>query len=67
MTASLPGTSTTKNSLYLEPGVTGLVKIGTFLIGADANLLVLPGFTDNSGNKSTDTAFTIHGQVGVRF
>jgi hypothetical protein len=60
-----PG-SVSKSNLYLEPGVTGLLSFGTFIVGADANLLVLPGINTPTGS-STETAFTIHGQVGVRF
>jgi len=62
---SNPGGFSASN-LYLEPGVTGLVSFGTFFVGADANLLVLPNVKTDTGN-STQTAFTIHGQVGVRF
>jgi len=35
-------------------------------VGADANLLVLPGINTPTGS-TTETAFTIHGQIGVRF
>ena len=55
------------SKLYLEPGLTGLVSFGTLFVGADANLLVLPGIHDSGGNQTTETAFTLHGQVGVRF
>jgi hypothetical protein len=53
--------STSKSNLYLEPGVTGLVSLGGWFVGADLNLLFLPGM-DN-----TTTAFTLHGQVGLKF
>jgi len=55
-----------ESNLYLEPGVTALVSLGTLFVGADANLLVLPGINGPTGS-STETAFTVHGQVGVRF
>jgi len=55
------------SNLYLEPGVTGLVSLGTFFVGADANLLVLPSFQTPGGSQGTDTAFTVHGQIGVKF
>ena len=58
--------SGSENNLYLEPGVTALVSLGTLFVGADANLLVLPGINGPTGS-STETAFTVHGQVGVRF
>jgi hypothetical protein len=49
------------SNLYLEPGVTALVSLGTFFVGADANVLFFPGL-DNS-----KAAFTLHGQVGLKF
>jgi hypothetical protein len=54
------------SSLYLEPGLTALVSLGLLYVGADANLLVLPSVSLEGGNK-TETAFTLHGQVGVVF
>jgi hypothetical protein len=70
--ASAPGLSgsgsNSASNLYLEPGVTALISLGQWFLGADANVLVLPGVTDPSSNSSTtDAAFTIHGQGGVRF
>jgi hypothetical protein len=53
--------SNSNSNLYLEPGVTGLVSLGGWFVGADVNLLFLPGM-DN-----TTTAFTLHGQVGLKF
>jgi hypothetical protein len=50
-----------KSNLYLEPGVTGLISLGGFFIGADANLLAFPGLDDSK------LAFTLHGQVGFKF
>jgi hypothetical protein len=50
-----------KSSLYLEPGVTGLIALGMWFVGADANVLFFTGL-DNS-----KAAFTLHGQVGVKF
>jgi hypothetical protein len=56
-------------NLYLEPGIVGLVSLpfGGSFVGVDANVLVLPGVTDASGESVTGTAFTIHGQIGCRF
>jgi hypothetical protein len=59
--------SSSNSNLYLEPGVTGLVSLGTLFVGADANLLVLPGISYGNGQSNTDTAFTLHAQVGVKF
>jgi hypothetical protein len=61
------GSGTGYNNLYLEPGVTGLIGLGTFFVGVDANLLVLPGVYAGPSSTNTDTAFTLHGQVGVQF
>jgi hypothetical protein len=60
------------NNLYLQPGVTVLVSLGMWLVGVDANVLVLPIFAEPYGSYSgeappTDTAFTTHVQVGLRF
>jgi hypothetical protein len=60
-------TSTTNNYLYLEPGVTAMVSLGMWFVGADVNALVLTGVKNGSGGSSTDTALTWHGQVGVTF
>jgi|HubBroStandDraft_6_1064221.scaffolds.fasta_scaffold652632_1 hypothetical protein len=49
------------SNLYLEPGVTGLISLGGWFVGADANLLFLPGASYN-----TTTAFTLHGQIGIK-
>jgi outer membrane protein with beta-barrel domain len=59
--AALQGSTSQSNSnLYLEPGVTGIVSLGMWFVGADANALFLPG-----ADHAT-TAFTFHGQVGVK-
>jgi hypothetical protein len=52
--------SGSKSNLYLEPGVTGLVSLGLWFVGADANILFFPGL-DNS-----KASFTLHGQVGIK-
>jgi hypothetical protein len=54
------------SNLYLEPGLTALISLGILYVGADANILVLPGISQGNGN-TTETAFTAHGQVGVVF
>jgi hypothetical protein len=52
------------NTLYLEPGVTAMIAFGTVFVAADANALVLP---HQPGTSSLGAAFTLHGQVGVKF
>jgi hypothetical protein len=66
--AGISGSGSQKNSsLYLEPGVTAMVSLGMWFVGADINALVLTGVKDGSGKSNTDTALTWHGQVGVTF
>ncbi|HEX3345271.1 MAG TPA: hypothetical protein VHS09_11895 [Polyangiaceae bacterium] len=60
-----PG-STNPSYFYLQPGLTALVSLGLVFVGADANLLVLPSVGTPTGNQ-VDTAFTVHGQIGLRF
>jgi hypothetical protein len=60
-TASGGGESASNSNVYVEPGVTVLVSLLGWYVGADANVLVFPGL-DNS-----QVAVTFHGQVGVKF
>jgi len=60
------------NTLYVQPGITVLISLGTLYVGADANLLVLTSLPEYAGdNPNTpyrlELALTFHGQVGVRF
>jgi hypothetical protein len=62
----LPGVS----NLYLEPGLTVLASFGLLFVGADVNLLVLPGIVDPlnpKGPSTWATTLTSHAQVGVKF
>ena len=54
-----PSPGEISNHFYLEPGVVGLVSLGTLFVGADVNALILP-----TGGGS---ALTVHGQIGVTF
>jgi hypothetical protein len=67
--ASLGYTSSTadsaSHSLYIEPGVTLLVALGTLFVGADVNVLVFPGL--GVGEGGSVFFITVHGQVGVKF
>lgn len=56
-----------QSTLYVQPGLTALVSLGTFYVGADANALLLTSLPQPSGGKGLDVAVTIHGQLGVRF
>jgi hypothetical protein len=73
-TSSTPGIAdvhSTDSYVYLEPGVTGLFVIGTFFVGADANVYLLPHVSHAAPEAGTTssfgTGFTFHGQAGVRF
>jgi hypothetical protein len=59
VSANVGGQST--SNLYLEPGVTALISLGGWFVGADANLLDFPGLNDGQ------LAFSFHGQVGYKF
>lgn len=48
------------NSLYLEPGLTALIGLGLFFVGADANALIIT-------SQGNNTALTLHAQVGLKF
>ena len=62
VTESSPGTtSLSASNVYLEPGVVGLLSFGQWLVGADANVILLPAMS------RSQPAFTAHGQVGVKF
>jgi len=60
-TGSASGVSSTNSYYYLEPGVTGLIGLGLFFVGADANALFFPSA------PNSQAAFSIHAQVGVKF
>ena len=66
------GLSVSNSNIYVEPGVTGLISLGgTFFIGIDLNALIIPGVSSptlvDPNASSTYTAFTAHGQLGVKF
>ncbi|MGA7119046.1 MAG: outer membrane beta-barrel protein [Polyangiaceae bacterium] len=68
-TLEVGSVSTDSSNLYLEPGITALVSLpfGGLFVGADANVLLLPGVKDATGQSQTVTAFTFHGQIGYKF
>jgi hypothetical protein len=58
------------SNLYLEPGLTALFSLGLWYIGADVNVLVLPGISDPlepRAPSSWATALTAHAHVGIKF
>jgi hypothetical protein len=67
---SFSGGGASTGSFYVEPG--GLIQFsfGHLIFGVDAGCLILTNQStvgSISGNSSVEEAFTIHGQVGVRF
>lgn len=56
-----------KSKLYLEPGVTGLFSLGLLYVGADLNVLLIPGVERALQDSKTYTSFTAHGQIGIQF
>jgi hypothetical protein len=63
--------SASYNTLYIQPGITTLVSLGThYYVGADANVLILRSLPETFiGSTSNDlyVALTIHAQIGARF
>jgi hypothetical protein len=49
------------SNVYIEPGVTALVGIGMWFLGADANVFLTPGL------DGSQAAFVGDGQVGIKF
>jgi hypothetical protein len=62
------GLTPSLNSFYVEPGVTVLIPFAIFFIAGDANALIItdtPNSPLGTGNGA-GTAFTVHGQFGIR-
>lgn len=56
-----------QSHLYLEPGLVALITLGLLYVGADTNLLAIPGVDQGNNETKTYTSFTIHGQIGIQF
>lgn len=56
-----------QSHLYLEPGVTALLLLGNLYLGADANILAVPGIEQGDRGTRTYASLTAHGQIGLRF
>jgi hypothetical protein len=52
--------SSNSSSIYLEPGVTGLISLGMWFVGADVGVLWVPAVDDEQA------AVVVHGQVGIK-
>jgi hypothetical protein len=48
------------SSIYVEPGLTGLLSFGIWMVGADAGILWVPAVNDSQA------AVVIHGQFGIK-
>lgn len=59
--------STNVTSYYLEPGVALLLTSGTFFVGADASVLVLPSIAYGGSDPMTWVTYGLSGQVGLMF
>lgn len=57
----------TQDYLYIEGGLTALVPIGMFFVGADIDFLVVPNPIVGSCCDELETAFTFDAQTGIRF
>jgi hypothetical protein len=66
--SSIPGSSSS-GSFYIEPG--GLIQLafGHLIVGVDAGCLIFTNGPSASATGASEVteAFTIHGQVGVKF
>jgi hypothetical protein len=47
--------------------VVGLVNVGLLYVGADVNVLLIPGVDQGNGDSKTYASLAINGEVGVRF
>ena len=59
--------SVSESHIYVQPGVTGLVTFGVVYVGAELNVLVIPGVDQGDGNSKTYASFAPNAEVGVRF
>jgi hypothetical protein len=65
-TGSEGGVSATNSSVYIEPGVVGLIGLGILYVGADVNYMFIPSFPDGPGTTKGEGSLTIHGQIGIK-
>jgi hypothetical protein len=65
--SSSSSVSDSDSHLYLQPGVTGLLTFGVVYVGAEVNVLIIPGVDQGDGNSKTYASLAINGEVGVRF
>jgi hypothetical protein len=57
-----------KSGIYVEPGITALVFLRSLILGVDAGVVFLPGFSPMGPLPNTPgPALLLHGQVGWRF
>jgi hypothetical protein len=57
---------TTQDNFYIEGGMTALVPIGLFFVGADIDFLVVYPIAGSCCDEM-ETAFTFDAQTGIRF
>ena len=56
-----PNAPNSRSNVFLEPGITALLLLGRLFLGADLNVLAMPGMENAHGGLSA------HGQVGLVF
>lgn len=61
------GDDASQSHLYLEPGVVALLLLGNLYLGADANILAVPGISRGNDETRTYASLTAHVQIGLRF
>jgi len=64
--SSSPSDTITVSNVYLQPGVTALYSIDIVYLGANANILIVPGLT-YAGDSTTWLSFGFEGQAGLRW
>ncbi|MDB4933870.1 MAG: hypothetical protein JWP87_842 [Labilithrix sp.] len=65
--AAAATTTTTVSNLYVQPGVTLLLKSEVTFVGVNASMLVIPGVTYGGNDPTTWTSYGLEGQLGLRF
>jgi hypothetical protein len=60
-------TTTSVSNVYLQPGLTLLLRSETVFAGANVSALVIPGLTYGENDATTWVSYGFEGQLGLRF